>query len=163
MKLIVKDVPGLDGEYDADFSRFTNNEGKLIKKLSGVRMGEIRDALKAGDNDLLVACAVVFLQRAGKDSEVAEQLLGDADMGCLELDTTEEERAEAAKAEADARPPDSPTVNGSANELDSIDSSGERNGSSGVTTTPVSDDVPATGSPSGSPGLDTGSISDHVT
>src|SRR5438132_1023321 len=91
VKLIVNDVPGLDGEYDADFSRFTNNEGKLIKKLSGVRMGEITDALEAGDNDLLVACAVVLMARAGKDPNMAEALLGDADMGCLTWDTTDED------------------------------------------------------------------------
>lgn len=157
MRLTVKDVPGLDGDYDADFSRFTNNEGKLIKRLSGVRMGEIRDAMKAGDNDLIVACAVVFMARAGKDPEMVEQLLGEADIGCIELDVTDEEKAEAKKLDADARPPDSPTQNGNGNELDALERLTGKNEPSGAGTEPSSAPGPTVAIPDGSLRSDTGS------
>ena len=133
MKLTVKDTPPLDGDYEADFDigRLKNDELRVIKRISGVRAGELQEALKAGDNDLLIAYAVVFLTRAGKDPDMAEQLLWEVPVGSIDFDTTAEELAEQKKLDADARPPDSPTQSGDGNEHDEIGRPSEKTGSSG--------------------------------
>lgn len=88
-KLIVKGLGRpVDGEYEFDFSSMlgvgtpdalTNREGHRIKLMSGVRAGELEDALMAGDNDVMVAFAAIVLARNGKT--VDEDLLWDAPMG----------------------------------------------------------------------------------
>jgi hypothetical protein len=160
VKLIVKDTPGLDGEYDADFdfAALTNNELRVIKRLSGVRAGELQEALKAGDNDVLVAFSVVWLTRAGKDPAMAEQLLWDAPVGALDLDTTEAGDV----VEADARPPDSPTASGNEKELDALSGSSEPGESSSSGLSNGSALLENGRSRTGSPSLDTGVISDPV-
>lgn len=75
----------LDGEYEFDIAdllsiggkgALTNRESHRIKQMAGVRAGELEDALRAGDTDVLVAIAAVVLARAGKT--VDEDLLWDA-------------------------------------------------------------------------------------
>lgn len=68
-----------NGEYDLDLGYFTNRELHLIKQVSGVRAGEIAEALGAGDNDVLVALAAIAAKRAGKD--VPLDMLWDAPSG----------------------------------------------------------------------------------
>lgn len=152
MKLIVKNTPGLDGTYDADFNfdTLTNDEARVIKRMSGVRLGEIQEALRAQDNDVLVAFARIWLVRAGKDPAMVEQLLWAAPIGALDLDLEE------ATAEADARPPDSPTASGnesSPGEPSSENVPGEPSSSDSSNGSAHLESVP---SPTGSPPSDTG-------
>ena len=64
-KIRIEGVPPWDGDYDFDPS-FKNRELNRIKKITGIRGGEIGEALAAGDTDLMVALAVLALERAGK-------------------------------------------------------------------------------------------------
>lgn len=64
-KIVIEDVPPYDGEYEFE-GAFTNRELHIIKRISGVRAGELEEASTAMDSDLLVAIAVVLLRRAGK-------------------------------------------------------------------------------------------------
>lgn len=105
MKVTIEGVPGFDGEYPFDISYFTNGELHTIKKISGVRAGEIEEAFEAGDNDLFVALATIAAERNGKKIPVG--LLWDADAGKIKI---EDEEAEAGDVEV---PPDSPPPSGS--------------------------------------------------
>ncbi len=98
-KIVIKDVPGLDGEYDLDLS-FTHRDFRTIKQLTGVRANEVMDALEAGDLDIIVAIAEIALQRAGKQHSVEQ--LWDAQAGSLILDVED--------MEAEASPPPSADV-----------------------------------------------------
>lgn len=91
----------LDGSYDCDLAAMltvghpdclTNREGHRVKLLSGVRMGELEEALRAGDNDVLLALGAVVLSRHGK--RVDDEALWDAPMGsgiALEVGYDEQE------------------------------------------------------------------------
>jgi hypothetical protein len=88
-----------DGEYEFDGTYFTNKELHTIKRMSGVRAGEIPAALEAGDNDLVVALTVIALERNGK--VVNEDALWNAKVGCIEAMLGEADADEA----DDADPP----------------------------------------------------------
>ena len=86
--LIVKGIPGLDGEYPCNLTdmaleglpeSLTNREGHRVKVMSGVRAGELLEALNAGDNDVFLAFAAIILTRNGKRFD--EGVLWDAPMG----------------------------------------------------------------------------------
>ena len=68
--LIIEGITGLEGEYEFDISYFTMRELHTIKKVAGVRAGELGDALEAGDSDAVVAMATVALERNGKTGVV---------------------------------------------------------------------------------------------
>lgn len=68
-----------DGEWDLDVTYFTNRELSIVKRLAGVRAGELDEAFGAGDSDLIVAMAVIALKRAGKT--VVEDAIWDAPSG----------------------------------------------------------------------------------
>lgn len=103
-KLIVKGVLPLDGEYACDLAgmlslgspeTLTNREGHRIKVMTGLRAGELEDALNQGDNDLLIALAAVVLTRHGRRFD--EAVLWDAPMGAgldWELGTADSEGEE---------------------------------------------------------------------
>jgi hypothetical protein len=128
-KLIVTGVgASVDGEYDCDIigmlvpgnpETLTNAEGRRIKLMTGLRAGELEEALLSDDNDLTVAVAAVVLARHGKT--VDEKKLWDAPMGAgLTFHV--------AKREEDAGPPSqgSPTssdVNGTSSGVGSEESS----------------------------------------
>jgi hypothetical protein len=163
--LVVKGVLGLDGEYDADldFDALTNNELRVIKRLSGVRLGELRDALKASDTDVLVAFSVVWLTRAGKNPDVVEELLWAAPVGAIDLVVTEEDKAAARQAEDDARPPvSSPTTSGNESSAVEKPSDSELSPSSTETSRNGGGHLESVPSPTGSPPSDTGAVSAQV-
>ena len=56
---------GIDGEYDLEME-FSNRELHEIKQITGLRLGEFNAAINVGDNDLVVALAMVALARAGR-------------------------------------------------------------------------------------------------
>lgn len=93
-KIVISNVPPYDGEYEVDVSYFTNRELHEIKRLTGVRAGELQDAFDAGDSDLIVAIAAIALKRAGK--QVVDDLLWDAEAGSVMF----------VAGEDDAGPPD---------------------------------------------------------
>lgn len=115
-KIVITGIAGYDGEYPFDASYFTNGELHTIKRMAGVRAGEIQASFEAGDNDLVVAIAAIALERNGK--VLHEQALWNAKAGCIEV----------VPAEDDARPPESQPAND--------ESAGERKPSSGQ---PLSD------------------------
>ncbi len=96
-KLVIEGVHGLNGEYETDFSYFTNREWRTIKELSGVRMGEFEKAMEAGDNDLIVAMTVIALRRRNIDVNV--DALWDAEAGKILLRMDDEDAGD------DALPP----------------------------------------------------------
>lgn len=82
-KIIITGIPGYNGEYDIDLSYLTNKDLHTVKRIAGVRAGEIQAALDAEDNDLAVAFTVIALERNGK--AVHEDVLWNAKVGCIEL------------------------------------------------------------------------------
>jgi acyl transferase domain-containing protein len=97
----------LDGVYEFDFEELldtlTNREIHQIKLISGVRLGELNDALNAGDNDLIIAFAVIILRRRGK--RIDEDMLWDAPAGTkilLDLDDRQEQQEDAGGPPAEA-------------------------------------------------------------
>jgi hypothetical protein len=95
-KIVISGIRGYDGEYPFDASYFTNKEFHTIKRLAGIRAGEIKAAFDSGDNDLIVAFAVIALERSGK--AVFEEVLWNANVGCIALEGD-------AATEDDAVPP----------------------------------------------------------
>ncbi len=146
-KLIIEQVPGADGEYSFDFDErgFTNGELHLIKTQTGVRAGEIEDAFSAGDNDLMVALALIVLKRNAK--LIPAEALWDAPAGCLTFEMPD--------AEDDAVPP-----------LKGLDSSSDGSGSSepsGADSANGGGSLPSIPRPIGEPVSHIGHISDPVT
>jgi hypothetical protein len=64
--LVITGIPPYDGEYPIDDSGFTTAEYHQIKQISGVRSGELQEALAAGDAAVAVALTAITLQRNGK-------------------------------------------------------------------------------------------------
>ncbi len=95
--LVIEGIHGLDGEYETDFSFFTNREWRTIKEIAGVRMGEFEQARIAGDNDLIVALTVIALRRRNIDVNV--DALWDAEAGKILLRMDDEDAGD------DALPP----------------------------------------------------------
>lgn len=78
----------IDGVYECDLlgmideasdEALTMEEARLVKKISGVRGGEIQDALAAADTDVVLAFALIVLDRNGK--RATEQQLVKAKLG----------------------------------------------------------------------------------
>lgn len=61
----IEGVAGFDGEYEVDQAAFTMGDLRLIKSIAGVRAGELDEALRAGDVDVLVAITIIALRRSG--------------------------------------------------------------------------------------------------
>jgi hypothetical protein len=83
-KLTINGIAGLDGDYEFDDSRFTMRDFHTIKRIAGIRAGELMDAYLAGDTDLRLALAVIALERNGRTG-VEEQLWG-AELGAIRLE-----------------------------------------------------------------------------
>lgn len=72
----IKGLPPYDGEYPFDIVKLvltpgdpefmTYREWHTVKTMSGVRAGEVMDALDAGDTSLNLALVAVILRRAGR-------------------------------------------------------------------------------------------------
>ena len=121
-KLTIENLAPWDGDYPFDDGFFTNRELHRIKEISGIRAGEIFDALAAGDAVLGVALAAVIMARTGVQVDVDD--LWDAKLGDIAIDWS-----------ADAGPPEptsppssenesasDPTVNESSSGTDGTDS-----------------------------------------
>lgn len=126
-KLVIAEVrEELNGSYDFDAGGFTNFELHAIKKLTGLTAGDLAQAYERLDNDVIVALAMVVLMREGKiegrQPWLAPQVtaLWDSPVGSIFL-------------EVDADPP-APTPEEPLAPADSE----QRNGDSGVSSSPAS-------------------------
>lgn len=80
----IEGVPPWDGDYPLDVAYFTNRELHLIKQIADVRAGELQDEFARGNNDLVVAIAVIASARNGKTIPVDD--LWDAPAGKITLE-----------------------------------------------------------------------------
>lgn len=91
-KVVISGISAvLDGEYEVSWSDFTNRELHTIKQMSGVRAGELEEALEAGDSDLLLAVAVIAMQRSGRYVKGSEDALWDSAPGKITFEFGEDE------------------------------------------------------------------------
>lgn len=107
--IVIAGVPGLDGEYelDTDNRPFNGNELHEIKRISGVRAGELGEALAAVDYDVIMAFAAIALNRAGKSFSMLD--LMDAPIGRVVFkpgtDPEEDEEQDGQSPPAPQEPP----------------------------------------------------------
>lgn len=85
---------------------FTYREMGLIKRITGLRAGELEDALNAGDVEVIVALAVIAGTRAG-DTVTAEDF-ENLEFGAIGIEADEERPTEDAAAELVATTSDQP-------------------------------------------------------
>ena len=138
-KLKIDGVPGLDGEYELiRSSEFTMAEWHLVREVSGVRGGELEDALEAEDMGAYVAVAMVAMMRAGKTRRLCELLWG-AKPAAFEFVAGEKK-----PEEAEERPPASPTASGSESSPSEPTSNGSSESSSGASSSGDSVPLPET-------------------
>ena len=151
----IDDLPPFTGKHPLDISYFTNRELHTIKRLAGIRAGELEEAFEAGDTDLILAFAVIALERNGiQVGKQAEEELWNAPLGKMQLVIEEDE-----PAEDDAGPPAIPNSSG-----ETLSGGDENKPSSGVVSNGDGASPENDPSPTGSPGLDTGSpVSGHAT
>jgi hypothetical protein len=116
--VVIEGVPPWDGRYEFDDFAFTNRELFRIKQLSGLRAGELIEALEANDTSAYVGVAMVVLERSGLKLE-ADDLWG-AKVGSITLDLSG----------GVADPPTTPAVEGVPS--GTAGSSGSGSGSGGV-------------------------------
>jgi hypothetical protein len=95
--LTLEGVQPWDGRYEFPDFAFTNRELYEIKKLSGIRAGELIEALDANDTAAFVGMAVVVLAR--HDKIVDPDDLWNAPVGSIVLEIV---------ADDDADPPTPP-------------------------------------------------------
>lgn len=88
-KFVVTGIPAFNGDYPVDISSFTMRELQIIKRMSGVRAGELEEAFKAGDTDLLLAIAVIAVRRNGKQWEAFEKLAWESDVASITFEGEE--------------------------------------------------------------------------
>ncbi len=129
-KITLTNVDVYDGDYVWDLDRpFNGHDLHLIKEVAKVRLGEIGEALGAGDYDVMVAITAIILCREGKVTRaqipgVVETMMNLETGAIVFEEITEVEE----RPPTSATPPGSPSV--------SVAPS-EGNGSS-VTSLPVS-------------------------
>lgn len=104
-KIVVDGIPAFNGEYPIDLEAFTMRELQIIKRMSGVRAGELSEAFAAGDSDLILAIAVIAVRRNGRQWEAFEKLAWDVDLAKITFVGDEESEV------ADEADPLTPTPN----------------------------------------------------
>jgi hypothetical protein len=108
--------PDFNGEYELAMSKdapLKSRELRTIKQIGGVRPLEITEALAVADIEVVIALAVIALQRAGRGTnlspvQLADVLFADSDAGAIRIDFDDD-----ADEEDEDRPPgSSPTPSG---------------------------------------------------
>lgn len=80
----IRGIPPYDGEYTLN-GGLKADELRLIKRVSGVRGGEIEAALEAGDYDVVVALAMIAVQRARPDDRVRQEPFDKSEIGAIDV------------------------------------------------------------------------------
>lgn len=93
-KFVVTGIPAFNGEYPLNDNAFTMRELEIIKRMSGVRSGELAEAFAARDAALILAVAVIAVKRSGKNWQAFEQLAWDSPLGDITFVGEDEEAAE---------------------------------------------------------------------
>lgn len=83
-KVVIADVPPYDGEYDIDIGTLTNRELHTIKKVTGLRGGELAEGLVTLDTDVFLGIAYVALERHGH--KPLAEVLYEATIGKIRLE-----------------------------------------------------------------------------
>lgn len=89
---IDKAVSPYGGTYEFDANYLTNRDFSTIKKISGLRAAELDEALRAADTDLVLAFAVIALNRHGKRPDM--EVLWEAEAGAIKLVLVPDEEEE---------------------------------------------------------------------
>ena len=101
------------GEKQYDITPpFTNRELHLIKQVSGVRSGELFDALESGDSDVLVALAHIGVKRKGTQRPSLDELW-DLEAGTIEFVEPDETPVDPTPAPVSGSPETTPQEPGS--------------------------------------------------
>lgn len=79
---------------------FTYREMGRIKTLTGIRAGEIEDALLAGDTDVIVAISQIAAERAGDAAPI--EALENLEFGAIRVEVEEDPTPAASEAAEDA-------------------------------------------------------------
>lgn len=137
-QIAIDGIEAYDGEYEFDAGYFTNRELHTMKRLSGIRAGELAEALAAGDNDVIVAMTVIALQRHGK--YVDEDLIWNAQAGKISY------RPELVPTGTDALPPAPPSGTDETSGAAETNGSSGSNGRNGSATSPTTPPVTGPGS-----------------
>jgi hypothetical protein len=101
--LTIKADATFDGEYNFDLAEraFNGTELHLLKEIAGVLPADFEEAITKGDNDLVIALAVIALRRANRITKLqireVTDVLMEAPVPCITIADDE--------AEVDARPP----------------------------------------------------------
>lgn len=156
-KVTITEIPPWDGEYRLDLEALTNEDLHRIKVLSGVRAGEIPEAVAAIDSDLICALALITVETE-KQLAINPRDFWAAKVGGVRIDfdfkypDEIEKEAEERKA-AGAVPPPPLT---SENEPQPQPSTSSDSGQSSTDTSDSNQSVP---SPTGDLGLETAAAS----
>jgi hypothetical protein len=89
-KFVVTGIPAFNGEYPVDIETFTMRELQIIKRMSGVRAGELSEAFNGGDASVILALAVIAVRRNGKDWEQFERVAWECSFDAFEFFADEE-------------------------------------------------------------------------
>ena len=151
-KLKITNLPPYDGEYEIPSAGWTNRELHFIKQTSGVRAGELEDAMRAGDMGVLVALSVVILRRAGV-LNVNIDALWDSTAESFDVVADDEQEDDR------DRPPDSAIAGGNENASDYAISESENGSSSGASHgAHIGENSQPTPSATGDPGSETSAV-----
>ena len=86
VKIVIDGIPPWDGSYEFEDFNFTNREFFRIKEISGIRAGELIEALEAGDTGAYVGVAAVVLTAQGKILQGDVDALWNGPVGSITLD-----------------------------------------------------------------------------
>jgi hypothetical protein len=78
----------------------THREAAKIKATTGLRLGEIGDALERGDPDVVLAFALIAAARVG--DIISEDSLWDLELGAIRMEGDDDEEDPTAAADEDA-------------------------------------------------------------
>jgi hypothetical protein len=101
----------VQGEAYAFPDQLTGREFGLVKQVTGLRAGEVEEALDAGDVELVLVLAVIAMRRAGKEVDVEDLLDLPVGEGTIEIRDEEDEEippADAAGSSEGAEPAAAP-------------------------------------------------------
>ncbi len=104
MKVRLRDVPGLEGEWELVEAGYTTKEWREIKRHTGLLPADIEDHAARSDPDVLAVLLWVTLTREGKDPRHVWDAL---DSMVLSDDTVEVAAGDEPAEEEDAVPPES--------------------------------------------------------